>query len=598
MQNYFVKKLQSLKLILFFLEDKKRELIGLFMISVMFSLISLFNVALLYPIINFSLQKKSDDLISKFLFDILGISRINGFISLLIVFILASLITAVLEIMTVRITQKVIVKIIGETEERVVNKLLNIDYSFFVDNKQGELIYSGINSPQGTAWVIQGIVDLMSDTLRVIVFGFFLFKVSYQTTITMIIIGIIYSLFLKKIVSKKVYTSTNNRVLRKKDKNVVLNELITGIKTVKVYDKEKIWEDKYKKILNSELQSYYDMILWQRIPTISLTLMLFIMISSSGIILYQLNKGDVTLFMPIFTVLALSIYRLMPALQGMITRIMVITQYFPDLVIIYNILNLKKINVASGILELKSFQKDLVFKKIYFHYSEMSNNIFNDFNLKIKKNEMTAVVGESGSGKSTLVNLILRLYDVNKGSIEIDGINIKEYNEKSILRKIGYVGQKVFLVNDTIKNNISFGLENINDDEIENACKLANAHEFIINLEDGYDSFVGDSGMKLSGGQAQRIAIARAILLKPEILILDEATSALDNISEKLIQDSINNMSKNTTIIVIAHRLSTIVNADKIVVLRDGKLLEEGTHIELLENKGYYHQLYLKENKK
>lgn len=598
MQNYFVKKLQSLKLILFFLEDKKRELIGLFMISVMFSLISLFNVALLYPIINFSLQKKSDDLISKFLFDILGISRINGFISLLIVFILASLITAVLEIMTVRITQKVIVKIIGETEERVVNKLLNIDYSFFVDNKQGELIYSGINSPQGTAWVIQGIVDLMSDTLRVIVFGFFLFKVSYQTTITMIIIGIIYSLFLKKIVSKKVYTSTNNRVLRKKDKNVVLNELITGIKTVKVYDKEKIWEDKYKKILNSELQSYYDMILWQRIPTISLTLMLFIMISSSGIILYQLNKGDVTLFMPIFTVLALSIYRLMPALQGMITRIMVITQYFPDLVIIYNILNLKKINVASGILELKSFQKDLAFKKIYFHYSEMSNNIFNDFNLKIKKNEMTAVVGESGSGKSTLVNLILRLYDVNKGSIEIDGINIKEYNEKSILRKIGYVGQKVFLVNDTIKNNISFGLENINDDEIENACKLANAHEFIINLEDGYDSFVGDSGMKLSGGQAQRIAIARAILLKPEILILDEATSALDNISEKLIQDSINNMSKNTTIIVIAHRLSTIVNADKIVVLRDGKLLEEGTHIELLENKGYYHQLYLKENKK
>lgn len=598
MQNYFVKKLQSLKLILFFLEDKKRELIGLFMISVMFSLISLFNVALLYPIINFSLQKKSDDLISKFLFDILGISRINGFISLLIVFILASLITAVLEIMTVRITQKVIVKIIGETEERVVNKLLNIDYSFFVDNKQGELIYSGINSPQGTAWVIQGIVDLMSDTLRVIVFGFFLFKVSYQTTITMIIIGIIYSLFLKKIVSKKVYTSTNNRVLRKKDKNVVLNELITGIKTVKVYDKEKIWEDKYKKILNSELQSYYDMILWQRIPTISLTLMLFIMISSSGIILYQLNKGDVTLFMPIFTVLALSIYRLMPALQGMITRIMVITQYFPDLVIIYNILNLKKINVASGILELKSFQKDLAFKNIYFHYSEMSNNIFNDFNLKIKKNEMTAVVGESGSGKSTLVNLILRLYDVNKGSIEIDGINIKEYNEKSILRKIGYVGQKVFLVNDTIKNNISFGLENINDDEIENACKLANAHEFIINLEDGYDSFVGDSGMKLSGGQAQRIAIARAILLKPEILILDEATSALDNISEKLIQDSINNMSKNTTIIVIAHRLSTIVNADKIVVLRDGKLLEEGTHIELLENKGYYHQLYLKENKK
>ncbi len=212
----------------------------------------------------------------------------------------------------------------------------------------------------------------------------------------------------------------------------------------------------------------------------------------------------------------------------------------------------------------------------------------------IMKKKITAIVGLSGAGKTTLVNLLLKLYQPTTGEIKIDGVNVFDYTNKSYLNKIGYVSQETFILNDTINANIRFGMEECDDDMVIEAAKLANANEFIINMENAYDTVVGDSGMKLSGGQRQRIAIARAVLRKPEILVLDEATSSLDNIAENNVQKAINQISRNTTVVVIAHRLSTIQNADKIVVLEDGSVQEEGTHKELMENNGLYFNLYTK----
>ena len=198
------------------------------------------------------------------------------------------------------------------------------------------------------------------------------------------------------------------------------------------------------------------------------------------------------------------------------------------------------------------------------------------------------MVGQSGSGKSTIANLVTRFYDVNEGEILIDGVNIKNIKKKSLRNIMGLVTQDSILFNDTVKNNIGLGKENASDEEIMDAAKIANAHDFIMELPNGYDTNIGDSGNKLSGGQKQRLSIARAVLKNPPIMILDEATSALDTESERLVQDALEKMMRNRTSIVIAHRLSTIQNADSIVVLNKGEIMEQGTHDELMKSaKGY-----------
>jgi subfamily B ATP-binding cassette protein MsbA len=204
-----------------------------------------------------------------------------------------------------------------------------------------------------------------------------------------------------------------------------------------------------------------------------------------------------------------------------------------------------------------------------------------------------ALVGQSGSGKSTIANLLTRFYDVNEGSIEIDGVDIKKFTKKSLRSQIGLVTQDSILFNNSIKNNLLIGNENATTDEIIEALKVANAWEFVTELPGGIDANIGDAGNSLSGGQKQRLSIARAVLKNAPIMILDEATSALDTESERLVQEALENMMKNRTSIVIAHRLSTIQNADQIIVMKQGKIVEQGKHQELLDKKGMYHKLVL-----
>ncbi len=235
-----------------------------------------------------------------------------------------------------------------------------------------------------------------------------------------------------------------------------------------------------------------------------------------------------------------------------------------------------------------SFDKEIKFENVYFKYED--EYILKDFSLTIPKGKMIALVGQSGSGKSTLANLITRFYDVNQGKITIDGINIKDLTKNSLRQQLGMVTQDAILFHDSIEKNIAFGKDSTIE-EIMNAAKIANAHEFIKDLPNDYQTNIGDSGNKLSGGQKQRISIARAVLKNPPIMILDEATSALDTESEKLVQVALEKMMKNRTSIVIAHRLSTIQNADTIVVMQKGKIVEQGNHKELLIKKGTYYKL-------
>jgi len=241
-------------------------------------------------------------------------------------------------------------------------------------------------------------------------------------------------------------------------------------------------------------------------------------------------------------------------------------------------------------IQIESFNNYIEYKNVYFKYEK--NPVLKNINLKIEKGKTIAIVGNSGSGKSTLVDMLPRLIEANEGEIIIDNINIKNININSLRNLMGIVTQESVLFNDTVYNNIAFGHTNSNIDDVINAAKAANAHDFIMAMKNNYFTNIGDKGNKLSGGQKQRICIARAIYKNPPILILDEATSSLDTESEKLVQDALNKLMKNRTSIVIAHRLSTVKNADEIIVINEGEIVERGKHNELLSFNGVYKKLY------
>ena len=248
--------------------------------------------------------------------------------------------------------------------------------------------------------------------------------------------------------------------------------------------------------------------------------------------------------------------------------------------------------ITNGTKQLNGLNEYIDFKNVYFEY-EQDTPVLRNFNLKVRKNETIALVGNSGGGKSTIVSLLPRFYDVTKGSITIDGTDIREYNLHSLRNNISFVFQDNFMFTGTIKENILLGNPNATDDELNEVVKLAHLDEFISTLEKGLDTELGERGTTLSGGQRQRVAIARAMVKKAPIVILDEATSALDNESEAIVQKALNNLMQNKTVFVIAHRLSTISNADRIAVIHDGELTELGTHEELIQNEnGFYKKLY------
>lgn len=250
---------------------------------------------------------------------------------------------------------------------------------------------------------------------------------------------------------------------------------------------------------------------------------------------------------------------------------------------------------SQGNEEIAEFKDEIEFRNVKFSYNA-ETEVLHGINFKIKKGQTIALVGQSGSGKSTIVDLIPRFYDVTDGEILINGKNIRDYKLKQLRDLMGYVNQVPILFNDSIYNNITLGLEGISKDDVVRASKIANAYDFIMETENGFDTNIGDGGCKLSGGQRQRISIARALLKNPPILILDEATSALDTESERLVQEAIEHLMKNRTSVVVAHRLSTIKNADLIIVLSDGKIVETGKHDELIAKQGTYYRLHTLQN--
>lgn len=388
---------------------------------------------------------------------------------------------------------------------------------------------------------------------------------------------------------KKAFVLNRRRIA---DVNAQIEDNISGIRVVKSFANEHIEIEKFKKgnslFLESKKDSYKYMGLYHSGLNALTTLVSIIAVAFGS---FFITKKYMSI--PDLITFLLYINNFTDPFKKMIN----FTEQFQNGVSGYErfieILSIDPdIEDDKNAIELKNIRGNVSFHNVYFNYSKNENNILSNINFDVKEGEYIALVGPSGAGKSTLCSLIPRFYDVSSGSIAIDGINIKDIKLKNLRDNIGVVQQDIYLFAGSIHENIRYGKPNATDEEIIMAAKKANAHDFIMELPDGYNTDIGQRGVRLSGGQKQRISIARVFLKNPPILIFDEATSALDNESEKVVQDSLEILAKNRTTFVIAHRLSTIRNAKNIFVLTEKGIVEKGNHNELLEKNGLYSKLY------
>jgi subfamily B ATP-binding cassette protein MsbA len=405
-----------------------------------------------------------------------------------------------------------------------------------------------------------------------------------------LLMGLLYYFFTGYLSNKVSYSSGLTQREAARESNVILTETFNGIKLLKVFNVTSDWLRKFIRIITTQWYHYVRIYTWQQALVPILMLILYLFIGAIALIIRMLFPNSFYTLIPVFGTFAFAIFRMVPIMTGITNAVMQIMAALPNCETVYQILHERLAAITDGKKEMDGLTSGIQFRNVTFAYKGRVK-IFDGISLSFEKGKTTAVVGSSGSGKTTVINLILRLFDVNNGSVEIDGVDIRDYRLSSWLAKVGFVSQETTIFNDTVRNNITFDL-NYRDEDIIKVCRYTDAHGFISELPDGYDTLVGDKGMRLSGGQRQRIAVARAMLKNPEILIFDEATNALDAASEALVQHAIDEIARDHTVIVVAHRLSTISRADKIIVMGNGNVLEEGTHNELISKGGAYCELY------
>ena len=473
-------------------------------------------------------------------------------------------------------------------------KVQEMDMEYFSGTKVGELMVKVMNDPGNINTLIIETFYMISEIFRAIICLVIALYVDWKLTLGVLVVAPVLMIAVRRY-SKKLKNSGKEKQEAIGTLNSKLQETLSGIRVIKAFATERTEIRNFKKksleLKKVELKTSRYNAKSSSISEAVNYIMIAILLLFGGFRAIRGNHFTAGDFITIVGAIA-SMYT---PIRRAITRYNSISVNIPSIGRVFEVMEKEpKVKNKENSINFEEFKKEISFSNVEFSYLDSKEKILKGINLKVKKGETIALVGNSGGGKSTIVNLIPRFFDVTNGSLEIDGIDVRDYNVKSLRKKIGIVPQETFLFSGTLKSNIKYGKNDATDEEIIEAAKQANAHEFIEKLENGYETEIGERGAKLSGGQKQRIAIARAILENPQILILDEATSALDNESEKLVQEALEKLMKGKTTFVIAHRLSTIENSDKIAVIQQGELKELGKHEELMALNGTYYGLYNK----
>ena len=481
--------------------------------------------------------------------------------------------------------------VVKDIRDNINDKILDLPIAFFSEERKGDILarMSGdVNEVENS--VMSSLEMMLKNPIMIVVFLTTMLIISWELTLFVFVLLPIMG-YIMGAVGKKLKRSSFEAQNKWGELMSQIEETLGGLRIIKAFNAEQKISDRFHKGSDEFRQmsnriarrQYLAHPMSELLGTITIAIVLWF---GGSLILKDNSLLDASVFIYYLTIF----YLIINPAKDLTKASYAIQKGLASMDRIDKILDADNSIVEKENPKEIHFQNNIEFKDVWFKYQ--NDWVIKGMNLKIEKGKTIALVGQSGSGKSTMVDLLPRFYDIQKGEINIDAINIKDLSLKNLRSQMGNVNQEAILFNDTFFNNIAFGVENATLDQVEEAAKIANAHEFIIASPEGYDANIGDRGGKLSGGQRQRISIARAILKNPQILILDEATSALDTESEKLVQEALERLMKNRTTIVIAHRLSTIKNADEIYVIHEGEIVEQGPHDELYEQGGFYTKLY------
>lgn len=481
-------------------------------------------------------------------------------------------------------------RVVRDIKARLYAKIQSLSLNYFTHKRGGELM-SRINNDVRLVEnaVSYGSTDLIYQSLQVVIFAIVIFFIYFKMALVSIVFVPLISLPIIKVgkVLRKLSKRTQENAA---DTNSLLYETIMGARIVKAFNMEEHEINKFNKVN----MDYYKLSMKSIKRTLLLNPITEFLGCVAGVLVFFWGGREVIAGKISFGVFGLFLGSLLSLIRPLkkLSQVNALNQQaMAASERIHEVLETEP-SVKEPLVpeKLTGFKQNIRFSDVWFSYGNAQ--IIKGISLEVSYGQMLAIVGPSGTGKSTLVDLIPRFYDPQKGNVFIDGVDVREFNLKSLRNQIGIVNQETMLFNDTIRANIAYGKLDATDKEIEEAARRAHAHDFISKCPQGYNTVIGDRGVKISGGERQRIAIARALLKNAPILILDEATSQLDSTSERIVQEALDSLVTGRTVFVIAHRLSTVRNASRIVVLDKGVIVEQGTHSQLLENKGLYKRLY------
>lgn len=484
-------------------------------------------------------------------------------------------------------------KLLDRLRKQIFEQLQALSLTYFASTRSGELINTITTEIERIKQAFGGFAFLLTSSLTALVYFLSMFLLSWQLTIIAVLLFTLLAVGLSTL-NGRVREASFGVTIASGQFTSTAMEFISGIRTIQAFATQDFERKRFYGASSNIVTSYRKAILaWAVVKPLAEGLATTVLISMI-IVAFTVFVANGTLQVASLLTFFFVLFRLVPSLQSVnnvmaqLSTLQGSTDNIKELLRTDN-----KKYFQNGEREFLGLKRSIDFVSVDFGYDDI-NLVLHDITLTIERGKMTALVGGSGAGKTTLADLIPRFYDPTQGQVLFDQVNLREFEINSLRRKMAVVSQDTFIFNTSVRNNIAYGTEGATEEEILEAARLANALEFIQEMPEGLDTQLGDRGVRLSGGQRQRIAIARALLRNPEILILDEATSALDSVSERLIQESLEKLSVGRTVIAIAHRLSTIVRADKVVVLEQGRIVEQGKYQELLEQGGKlwkYHQM-------